>query len=89
MPPLWLLQDTPFSHASERRFDGSGSLNRGHWSAATGELRKVGTGMQSREHVKPEPAVPLRRSIASDHLVCLMCGKKQEAGAPRGTDLFS
>ena len=25
---------------------------------------------------KPEPAVPVRRSIQEDHLVCLVCGKR-------------
>jgi predicted transcriptional regulator len=28
---------------------------------------------------KPEPAVPVRRSIKDDHLVCLVCGKQQKA----------
>jgi predicted transcriptional regulator len=27
---------------------------------------------------KPEPAVPVRRSVRPDHLVCLVCGKKQK-----------
>ncbi len=27
---------------------------------------------------KPEPAVPVRRSIQEDHLVCLVCGKQQK-----------
>jgi predicted transcriptional regulator len=27
---------------------------------------------------KPEPAVSLRRSVRPDHLVCLICGKKQK-----------
>ena len=27
---------------------------------------------------KPEPAVPVRRSIQDDHLVCLVCGKQQK-----------
>jgi predicted transcriptional regulator len=26
---------------------------------------------------KPKPAVPVRRSIQEDHLVCLVCGKRQ------------
>jgi predicted transcriptional regulator len=44
------------------------------------ELRKVGTGLEQSagSELKPEPAVPVRRSIASDHLVCLVCGKKQK-----------
>jgi predicted transcriptional regulator len=27
---------------------------------------------------RPEPAVPIRRSIARDHLTCLLCGKQQK-----------
>lgn len=27
---------------------------------------------------KPEPAVPVRRSVQEDHLVCLICGKRQK-----------
>ena len=27
---------------------------------------------------KPEPAVSVRRSVRPDHLVCLICGKKQK-----------
>jgi predicted transcriptional regulator len=27
---------------------------------------------------KPAPAVPVRRSIQQDHLVCLVCGKRQK-----------
>ena len=27
---------------------------------------------------KPEPAVPVRRSIAKDHLICLVCGQSQK-----------
>ena len=44
------------------------------------ELRKVGTGLEQSagSESKPEPAVPVRRSVASDHLVCLVCGKKQK-----------
>jgi hypothetical protein len=32
---------------------------------------------ERQEEAKPEPAVPVRRSIGSDHLVCLVCGKRQ------------
>jgi predicted transcriptional regulator len=44
------------------------------------ELSKVGTRLeQSAESgSKLEPAVSVRRSIALDHLVCLVCGKKQK-----------
>ena len=27
---------------------------------------------------KPEPAVPIRRSVTQDYVVCLVCGKKQK-----------
>ena len=30
------------------------------------------------EPARPEPAVPVRRSIQDDHLVCLVCGKRQK-----------
>jgi predicted transcriptional regulator len=30
------------------------------------------------EPAKPEPAVPVRRSIYDGHLVCLVCGKQQK-----------
>jgi predicted transcriptional regulator len=40
--------------------------------------RALGTlGREQAEPVKPEPAVPVRRSIHDDHLVCLVCGKQQ------------
>jgi predicted transcriptional regulator len=35
-------------------------------------------GREQAEPVKPEPAVPVRRSIHDNHLVCLVCGKQQE-----------
>jgi predicted transcriptional regulator len=35
-------------------------------------------GREQAEPVKPEPAVPVRRSIHDDHLVCLVCGKQQK-----------
>jgi predicted transcriptional regulator len=44
--------------------------------AVAGELRKVGT--RAEQPAESEPAVPVRRSIRSDHLVCLVCGKKQK-----------
>jgi predicted transcriptional regulator len=49
-------------------------------SAVAGELRNVGTRLEqpAESESKPEPAVPVRRSVASDHLVCLVCGKKQK-----------
>jgi predicted transcriptional regulator len=35
-------------------------------------------GREQAEPAKPEPAVPVRRSIHDDHLVCLVCGKPQK-----------
>jgi predicted transcriptional regulator len=46
--------------------------------AVAGELRKVGLPPAEQERVRPEPVVPVQRSIASDHLVCLLCGKKRK-----------
>ena len=34
-------------------------------------------GRTEPEPAKPEPAVPVRRSIRDDHLTCLVCGKRQ------------
>lgn len=47
-------------------------------SAVAGQLGKLGTEVeQPAAPSKPEPAVPVRRSIRPDHLVCLVCGKTQ------------
>ena len=35
-------------------------------------------GREKPEPARPEPAVPVRRSIHDDHLVCLVCGKQQK-----------
>jgi predicted transcriptional regulator len=41
--------------------------------------RALGTlGREGPEPAKPAPAVPVRRSIHDDHLVCLVCGKQQK-----------
>ena len=41
--------------------------------------RAFGTlGREQAEPARPEPAVPVRRSIHDDHLVCLVCGKRQK-----------
>ena len=34
-------------------------------------------GREQPEPAKPEPAVPVGRSIRDDHLTCLVCGKQQ------------
>jgi predicted transcriptional regulator len=46
--------------------------------AVAAELRAVCTRAEQPVETHAEPAVPVRRSIASDHLVCLVCGKKQK-----------
>jgi predicted transcriptional regulator len=35
-------------------------------------------GREQAEPTKPEPAVPVRRSIHENHLVCLVCGRQQK-----------
>jgi predicted transcriptional regulator len=41
--------------------------------------RAFGTlGREQAEPAKPKAAVPARRSIQDDHLVCLVCGKQQK-----------
>ena len=42
-----------------------------------GSLAEVGNRPQATP-ARPEPAVPVRRSLGRDHLVCLVCGKKQK-----------
>jgi predicted transcriptional regulator len=42
-----------------------------------GSLAEVGNRPEPTP-ATPEPAVPVRRSLGRDHLVCLMCGKKQK-----------
>ena len=32
---------------------------------------------QEPEPAKPEPAVPVRRSVQNEHLTCLVCGKQR------------
>ena len=47
-------------------------------SAVATELGSLGTGATPTAMERPEPAVSVRRSVRSDHLVCLICGKKQK-----------
>jgi predicted transcriptional regulator len=42
------------------------------------ELGSLGIRAKPTTLERPEPAVSVRRSIRPDHLVCLMCGKKQK-----------
>lgn len=45
-------------------------------------IRTVASSLQlpgrPEAQAAPTPAVPVRRSIAKDHLVCLLCGRKQK-----------
>jgi predicted transcriptional regulator len=45
-----------------------------------GAVRRAldGLGREEPEPVRPEPAVPVRRSVHQDHLTCLVCGKQQK-----------
>ena len=42
------------------------------------QLAKIGTEVEPPAEEKAQLAVPVRRSIRPDHLVCLICGKKQK-----------
>jgi predicted transcriptional regulator len=42
------------------------------------ELASLGAAAEPSVLKKPEPAVTVRRSVRPDHLVCLICGKKQK-----------
>jgi predicted transcriptional regulator len=41
-------------------------------------LASLGTEPRASVLERPEPAVSVRRSVRPDHLVCLICGKKQK-----------
>jgi predicted transcriptional regulator len=47
-------------------------------TAVAGQLSRIGTAPEPVEVEKPKPAVPIRRSIQRDHLLCLVCGKPQK-----------
>jgi predicted transcriptional regulator len=47
-------------------------------TTVAGQLSKVGAEPEQGAEEKPEPVVSVRRSIRPDHLVCLVCGKKQK-----------
>jgi len=42
------------------------------------QLRTLDQAPAEPAPAKPEPAVPVRRSVQPDHLVCLVCGKRQK-----------
>jgi predicted transcriptional regulator len=47
-------------------------------NAVATELGSLGTEATPTAMGRPEPAVNVRRSVRPDHLVCLICGKKQK-----------
>jgi predicted transcriptional regulator len=46
-------------------------------NAVGAELASLGGESEPSAPEKPQPAVSVRRSVRPDHLVCLICGKKQ------------
>ena len=47
-------------------------------NAVATELGALGTEATPTALERPDPAVSVRRSLRPDHLVCLICGKKQK-----------
>ena len=45
--------------------------------SVAGSLAEVGDPPQALP-VRPHPAAPMRRSVGRNHLICLVCGKKQK-----------
>ena len=43
-----------------------------------GALAALGREEPKPDTAEPKPAVPVRRSVRQDHLVCLVCGKPQK-----------
>lgn len=43
-----------------------------------GRLVALGSEQEQAETAKPEPVVPIRRSLSRDHITCLLCGRKQK-----------
>jgi predicted transcriptional regulator len=43
-----------------------------------GKLARLGSEEDQAGAAKPEPAVPVRRSLSKDHITCLVCGRKQK-----------
>lgn len=46
--------------------------------AVADQLRRLETEDQPAAEAAPEPAVPVRRSVQPDYLVCLVCGRQQK-----------
>jgi predicted transcriptional regulator len=47
-------------------------------TAVGSQMAQVGAEVEPPAEKKPEPAVPVRRSIQPDHLICLVCGQSQK-----------
>lgn len=45
-------------------------------SSVASRLGKL--GQEDETPAKPEPAVPIRRSISKDHITCLLCGRRHK-----------
>ncbi len=45
-------------------------------AAVATRLVRLGGEDKAAAAVKPEPAVPVRRSVTPEHLVCLVCGQR-------------
>jgi predicted transcriptional regulator len=43
-----------------------------------GRLITLGSEQEEAEAAKPEPIVPIRRSLSRDYITCLLCGRKQK-----------
>jgi predicted transcriptional regulator len=43
------------------------------------DLKSLETGQQETSEATTQPAVNPRKSVGKDHLVCLVCGRKQKA----------
>jgi predicted transcriptional regulator len=41
-------------------------------------LVTLGREQEEADAAKPEPIVPVRRSLSKDHITCLLCGRKQK-----------
>ena len=42
------------------------------------QLASLGAEATQAAPAKPEPVVPVRRSVSPDRIICLICGKKQK-----------
>lgn len=46
--------------------------------AIAGKLASLGSEEEQAAAAKPEPVIPVRKSLSRDHIFCLMCGRKQK-----------